>query len=96
LIQDGREGGTKVQVYLLWHVHRSDDETDEKLIGVYSTEAMARDAGIRLAIQPGFVDLPELLTDDGAGQGGFFISPYAIDEDHWSEGYVVVTDADIG
>jgi len=44
-------------VHLLSHVHNE----DEKLIGVYATNADAVAAKERLRQQPGFVDTPEGL-----------------------------------
>jgi hypothetical protein len=76
-----------MEVYLLWHIHPIDGDVGEKLIGVYSTDELARDAASRLARAPGFVDLPDLVADDD-GAGGFLISQYTLDEDHWTEGYV--------
>ena len=68
-------------VFLLWHVHKLTEETDdEKLIGVYSTEARAVEARGRVAAQPGFRDLPE----------GFEIHPYELDRDGWTEGFVTI------
>jgi len=46
------------EVFLLWHVHERDDrDDDEKLIGVYRTEADAEAAILRLApnqVSPAF------------------------------------------
>ena len=66
-------------VYLLWHV-RSDDEDgdDAKLVGVYSSDALAQEAIERKEGFPGFVDHPD----------GFEIARYEIDLDAWSEGFV--------
>ena len=63
-------------VHLLWHVRNE----DEKLIGVYATNADAVAAKERLRQQPGFVDTPE----------GFEIHEYELNQDHWTEGYVSV------
>jgi hypothetical protein len=67
------------QVYLLWHTHElGDGETDEKLLGVYSTEegAMSR---IAVAVSlPGFRDAP----------AGFQVTRYEVDRDEWVEGFV--------
>ena len=63
-------------VHLLWHVHND----DEKLIGVYATNADAVAAEERLRQKPGFVDTPE----------GFEIHEYQLNQDHWAEGYVCV------
>ncbi len=67
------------KVYLLWHVHEvAGSEDEEKLIGVYATEADAMGAIDRLRDKPGFKDLPE----------GFQIVRYTINKDHWQEGFV--------
>ena len=69
-------------VFLLQHVHEFDDgHEDVKLIGVFSTGALARAAQQKVADQPGFRDLPE----------GFEISEHQVDETTgWPEGYVNV------
>ena len=67
-------------VYLLNHVRDLDDEVSEvKCIGIYSSEDSARAAVARLTKQPGFRDYPD----------GFEIDSYELDEDQWSEGFVV-------
>ncbi len=71
-----------MEVFILWHVHTfDDDEEDEKLIGVYSTQEEAEAAIERLKAKPGFVDATE----------GFGIDCYVVNEDHWTEGYVTMT-----
>jgi hypothetical protein len=77
-----------MEVFVLWHIHRSHDGDDEKLIGVYSSNTRAREAATRVAKQPGFVDQPNLRSGDETGEGGFLIDTYLVDEDHWTEGYV--------
>jgi hypothetical protein len=68
-------------VFILWYVHAPDsDNEDELLIGVYRTEEDARGAIERLKNQRGFVDAPQ----------GFQIERYELNEDHWTEGYIVV------
>ena len=65
-------------VYLLWYVREwAEGENTELLIGVYRTEADARDAIERLKGQPGFVKYPE----------GFSAEPYALGKDHWTQGF---------
>lgn len=69
-------------VFLLHHVHEFDDgHEDVKLIGVFSTEALARAAQQKVADQPGFRERP----------AGFSIDEHQVD-DHigWLEGYVTV------
>jgi hypothetical protein len=68
-------------VYLLWHTHKFDDgREDDKLLGVYESEAEAVAAKARVTHHPGFVENPE----------GFCISPYALNKDNWTSGYVTV------
>jgi hypothetical protein len=70
-------------VFLLQHVHEFEDgHEDVKLIGVFSSEALARAAQQKVADQPGFRDLP----------AGFEISECRVDDDHleWSQGYVTL------
>lgn len=69
------------KVFVLQHVHqREDGAEDVKLIGVYSSHDKARAAEARLRERPGFSDEPD----------GFHIDEYSVDQDQWSEGYVVV------
>jgi hypothetical protein len=69
-------------VFVLQHVHEFDDgHEDVKLIGVFSSEVLARAAQQRVSDQPGFRDLPD----------GFDISEHHVDGViGWSEGYVTV------
>ena len=73
-------------VFILQHVHAFDDgHEDAKLIGVFSSEGLARAAQQRIAAQPGFRDLPD----------GFDISEHQIDGPiAWAEGYVTVQPAE--
>jgi len=72
------------KVFLLWHrrpIEGGIDEHDvnEKLVGVYSSAAEA-DAARRRKLQfEGFRDYPD----------GFHVSPYEVDKDAWSEGFIV-------
>lgn len=69
------------KVYLLWHNHTFDDgREDDKLLGVYESEAAAVAAKARVAHQPGFIENTE----------GFCISPYELNKDNWTSGYVTV------
>lgn len=70
--------------YVLQHT-RADDEygDDAKMIGVYRSEANAKAAIARLRDQPGFIDHPD----------GWHISAYAIDKDHWEEGFITIDGA---
>ena len=69
-------------VFILQHVHEFDDgHEDVKLIGVFSSEALARAAQQQVSAQPGFRDLPD----------GFCISEHDIDgQIGWPEGYITV------
>ena len=72
-----------MHAWVPWHMPPGGDERgDYMLIGVHST---LRDAVARPADQPGFRDNPE-LTDD-VEEAGLFMEPYALDQDHWTEGY---------
>jgi hypothetical protein len=69
--------------YLLYHIRKDDEYTDDaKLIGVYRSEAAARAAIVRVETQPGFRDYPE----------GFVVERYPLDVDHWTEGFVDLSD----
>jgi len=68
-------------VFILWHVHEiSDNQEDEKLIGVYRTEADAQAAIVRVQNKPGFKDT----------FSGFQIVVYELNKDHWTDGYATV------
>lgn len=68
------------KVFLLWHSRQiGEGDTDDKLIGVYSSTADAEAAIVRKATFPGFRDHPD----------GFTISQYELDQDAWSEGFSV-------
>jgi hypothetical protein len=68
-------------VHLLWFVKEMPEgqEDVELLIGVYSSEAEAKSAIERVKNRHGFV----------AHQGGFQISPYPLNRDHWAEGFII-------
>jgi hypothetical protein len=53
-------------------------ETEDKLCGVFSTEARAEEARRELVAQPGFRDYPDDFLVDG----------YDVDEPQWREGFV--------
>jgi hypothetical protein len=70
-------------VWLLWHGDDIYDETPEaKLLGVYSSEDLARARIARSTHLPGYQDHPE----------AFEVARYEIDRDEWTDGYVVVPD----
>ena len=67
------------QVYLLWHTRELEDgESDEKLLGVYSTEEKATSRIASARKLPGFREAP----------AGFEVAPYVVDRDEWVEGFV--------
>ena len=68
-------------VFILWHSHDTDGDSDDKLIGVYRTRDDAEAAIGRMKDKPGFRDAPE----------GFLIDEYVLGEDQWTEGYTSVS-----
>jgi hypothetical protein len=71
-----------IEVYLLWHMRPlSDDETDDKLLGVYSSEESAKRRIRSASNVPGFADYPD----------AFMIDRYQVDKDEWTEGFVSVS-----
>jgi hypothetical protein len=68
----------KRSVYLVWHSHAvAEGESDEKLLGVCSTEERALFRVDQARLLPGFRDVP----------GGFEVVRYELDKDEWTEGY---------
>ena len=66
-------------VYIVHHVREISEERDDvKLIGVYTTESQARGAVSRLKSAAGFRAYPD----------GFTVSPYELNVDHWTEGFI--------
>ena len=49
-----------------------------KVIGIYSSRALAEAAEERSRLLPGFADEPD----------GFSIEQYEVDQDHWPRGFV--------
>lgn len=69
------------EIYLLWHEYECADGRDElKLIGAYKTHEAAAKALERTRPLPGFCDHPD----------GFEIAPVRLDEDGWTDGFVVM------
>jgi hypothetical protein len=65
-------------VYLLWHTHAATDgSSDEKLLGVYSTEEHAQARIEQARLLPGFGEAPD----------GFEVAASELDKDEWAEGY---------
>ncbi|MEV7182359.1 hypothetical protein [Kitasatospora sp. NPDC093679] len=54
------------------------DGDDAKLLGVYSTEALAEERIHRARLLPGFAEEPDC----------FHIGEYTLDRDEWTEGFV--------
>jgi hypothetical protein len=72
-------------VFLLWHSRPLDggideNDTDDKLIGVYSSAAEAEAARQRKLQFEGFRDYPDF----------FIVDEYEVDKDRWSEGFIRV------
>ena len=65
-------------VYLLWHAYDLDEEDEVKRLGVYSSEAKARERLEQARLLPGFAEHPE----------NFRIDPYVLDKDEWTAGFV--------
>jgi hypothetical protein len=69
-----------MDIFLLWHSHPVEGESNDKLIGLYSSEQKAKEAMERSILLPGFAE----------NQDGFEIDRYEIDKDHWKEGFITV------
>ena len=66
-------------VYILQHRYEIEDDAEEvKTIGVFSSEAKAREAIELVVKQPGFRDHPDDFCVDG----------YPLDEIEWAEGFI--------
>ena len=76
-------GEDKTKVYLLWHMQPlANGETDDKLLGVYSSRERAL-ARVQLAKSlPGFIDQPD----------AFLIDEYSLDIDQWTLGFKILDD----
>jgi hypothetical protein len=71
------ESGT-TEVYLLWHTHTLDGGgSDEKLLGVYSTEEKANERMLSASELPGF----------SASPSGFEVARYVVDRDESGQGF---------
>jgi hypothetical protein len=49
-----------------------------KVVGIYSSKALAESAEMRARLLPGFAEEPD----------GFTIEQYDVDKDHWPRGFV--------
>jgi hypothetical protein len=75
-------------VFLLWHSRPvkgglDENDTDDKLVGAYSSTVEADAARERKLQFEGFRDYPDC----------FLVSEYEVDKDAWSEGFSTVTTA---
>jgi hypothetical protein len=59
-------------------LHNPPETGRVKVIGIYSSQALAEAATERTRTLPGFVDDPDSFT----------IEPYEVDKDHWPRGFV--------
>ncbi len=66
------------RVFVVHHSYELDGCEETKLIGVYTTRQAANEAIGRLQGAPGFRDHP----------ADFSVDEYALDLDHWTEGFV--------
>jgi hypothetical protein len=79
-------------VFVLQH-RRIDESGGEnlKMIGVYGSRVEAERAVGRLRALPGFRDSPDIVDPldpfEIEERSGFHIDEYALDEDHWTEGF---------
>jgi hypothetical protein len=65
-------------VFVVFHTHElSNGAEDVKMIGVFSSKERGESVISKLAKQSGFRDFPS----------GFSIDEYAIDTEHWQEGF---------
>jgi homoserine kinase type II len=64
-------------VYVLFHERDLEDAETVKLLGVFSSKALALAAIAYYADKPGFRDYPNNFT----------IDPYTLDKLQWSEGF---------
>lgn len=76
------------EVFVLWHVHPETGDPEPELIGIYTSEQLAVDAARRLADQPGFREYPTIVADPSPDEGGFQLTEYVLNQDHWLEGHV--------
>lgn len=73
-------------VYDLWYEREYEHREDIELhIGIFSSEALAKDAIDQLRHQIGFRDYPE----------GFNIHPVDLDSSSWTEGFVSVLESEM-
>lgn len=71
-------GGPKTMDPLFVLLHSLPETGKVKVIGIYSSKALAEAAEERTRVLPGFAEEPD----------GFTIERYEIDKDHWPRGFV--------
>ena len=59
-------------------LHNPPETGKVKVIGIYSSEALAEGALVRTRVLPGFVDQPDCFT----------VERYELDNDHWPRGFI--------
>jgi hypothetical protein len=82
-LSPGRWDTKEMLVYILWHASRPNPDAEDEeslLLGVYSSEDLARDRIRRCRDNPGFSEHPD----------GFIIDPYEVDKDQWTSGFISV------
>ena len=74
-----------MNVFLLWHSRELANGCDDvKLIGAYANRNDAIAAQFRAGNLPGFRDCRE----------GFTVDMYEVGKDHWSDGFVTLSNAE--
>ncbi len=67
--------------FSLWHTYeRADWSEEDKLLGIYSSKALAEEVLERARNKPGFIDHPD----------GFFIGESPVNKDGWETGFVTM------
>jgi len=78
MIKNSPDRGPKTMDPLFVLLHSLPETGKVKVIGIYSSKALAEAAEERTRILPGFAEEPD----------GFTIERYEIDKDHWARGFV--------
>ena len=79
------------KVFVLHHIHLiPEGDEDLKILGIYSSDSLARQAVSRFNKQSGFCDLPNIVAPGSESDEGFHISAFDLDIDvqGWATGYV--------
>ena len=67
-----------IKVFLLQHTYEKECGClDFKILGIFSTKALAKRSWKSLSIQPGFSEHPK----------GFYIAEYIVGRQHWDGGF---------